>query len=1293
MDASKVEEQEILLASLTDTFICYLLPEAFQSKLVDGEVQAYLEDTKLTREMKNEKLIEWVLDNKTAIQEFVNILMNSDENLFTNQRAETNTRTNLKESISCLFHLIDGCSAKLSKEDWNFILDNLYEHKLINEIDNKKCKQEPESHEICLQIFRSIRRRKPDWPHLFIKAVKERCSNIFAIDVQTDIKTENKNQDSETAMPYLMQDIPDQYMEIKSCSSYSSFSTISDYDSSKVKINLQEDKNSTTWNLFLKWGLVDHDNFTSEPQSKSKQTSEALLSNDSYFSDENEDNKEQETSQLTLRKYQEELAEQALKGRNTIICAPTGSGKTRVATYIILDHLKGRKANEPKRKVAFFARTVPLVMQQYKSLKKYLPKPFEVTHLTGDSEDSMHLHMIMPDNDVIVMTPRILENHFKRKCLPHLGVFSMLIFDECHHTRKGEPYNSLMYSYLKTKKNNPEIKLPQIIGLTASISVEKAKQDDEAVQCILSICGNLDAESISTVVKNEQELKTIVPVPEEEMKKLRERENDKTVQQIFKVMMKLEDKLAFYVNAIGRFELKNTVSKIPTDKKSQQYGQWAVQVKNMAKSLPRQEVNETNLLVRYIIIIADYLAVYNVALETHDLVQLRDVIDYLERSFDKYRQNEKRTTGEETFYNLFCGIKELLEKRKDDLNPNLCILQETLKESLIDKGEKSCGIIFVRTRALTEALSSWLNRCDDESLRKLKATVFTGTAATVDQGGMTQSEQEEIIQRFRRGEVRLLIATSVGEEGLDIPECNLVIKYNHVGNEVTTVQTRGRSRKNGGKSILLAMEKVFRKERINQEKAKMMTRAIKTVSEMKRSTIRKENKRNQEQILKEEDIKEMVKLQEESMLEIKEFHMVCHLCRKLVISSENIRTILETHRVVVNRDILKSIKVKPYKNAKYFDDAQLIGSVQCMAQPEDGKHCRNKLGSMMIFSKVPFIVLSIKSFGFDTGNKLGLEYYNQWKKVPYLINSIEPEDIKSYFPEKIVETNPNADKTDSESDSDDDSKGNRPSMGNSHNMTLQKYLQRDESKVLLQNVLSSSLNRAMNDFSKFSTISATRIHVSSESEIGPVLISPDNSSQSSREASAIGDKNYLLSSEKNRNDNHFNFRKDQATGPLPVQSVIFDGLIQSREQGFDLRFVQRSMDSESEQSSDLRPVQRSIDSSCEQSPDSRPIQRSMDSNSEQSPDSRPVQKSIDSSCEQVCDLKNMQRSIDSSSEQSSDSRPVQSTHGILQAENFSTDSENEETQPKRPPESNNQGIQDTDDTLPKRGQDFLSKYL
>lgn len=77
-----------------------------------------------------------------------------------------------------------------------------------------------------------------------------------------------------------------------------------------------------------------------------------------------------------------------------------------------------------------------------------------------------------------------------------------------------------------------------------------------------------------------------------------------------------------------------------------------------------------------------------------------------------------------------------MTNRKDTENPNLARLKETLSTYLIKKGKESRGIIFVRTRALTEALVSWLNTCSDSELRNLNATVFTGTAASVDEGGM-----------------------------------------------------------------------------------------------------------------------------------------------------------------------------------------------------------------------------------------------------------------------------------------------------------------------------------------------------------------------------------------------------------------------------------------------------------------------------------------------------------------------------------------------------------------------------
>jgi len=60
--------------------------------------------------------------------------------------------------------------------------------------------------------------------------------------------------------------------------------------------------------------------------------------------------------------------------------------------------------------------------------------------------------------------------------------------------------------------------------------------------------------------------------------------------------------------------------------------------------------------------------------------------------------------------------------------------------------------------------------------------------------GMTQNEQEAVIKRFKTGEKNLLLATSVAEEGLDISDCNFVIRYDMMSNEISSVQSRGRVR-------------------------------------------------------------------------------------------------------------------------------------------------------------------------------------------------------------------------------------------------------------------------------------------------------------------------------------------------------------------------------------------------------------------------------------------------------------------------------------------------------------------
>ncbi len=63
--------------------------------------------------------------------------------------------------------------------------------------------------------------------------------------------------------------------------------------------------------------------------------------------------------------------------------------------------------------------------------------------------------------------------------------------------------------------------------------------------------------------------------------------------------------------------------------------------------------------------------------------------------------------------------------------------------------------------------------------------------ASGEMGGQTAAEQKQILDRFRSGQCKIVVATTVAEEGLDIEACTLIVKYNHVTNEIAMVQRRG----------------------------------------------------------------------------------------------------------------------------------------------------------------------------------------------------------------------------------------------------------------------------------------------------------------------------------------------------------------------------------------------------------------------------------------------------------------------------------------------------------------------
>jgi Fanconi anemia group M protein len=81
---------------------------------------------------------------------------------------------------------------------------------------------------------------------------------------------------------------------------------------------------------------------------------------------------------------------------------------------------------------------------------------------------------------------------------------------------------------------------------------------------------------------------------------------------------------------------------------------------------------------------------------------------------------------------------------------------------------------------------------------------FIGQNMKSDDKGLSQRQQAAIVDQFRNGQYNVLIATSVAEEGLDIPSTDLVVFYEPIPSEIRTIQRRGRTaRKRPGKMIIL----------------------------------------------------------------------------------------------------------------------------------------------------------------------------------------------------------------------------------------------------------------------------------------------------------------------------------------------------------------------------------------------------------------------------------------------------------------------------------------------------------
>nr|XP_008523677.1 PREDICTED: interferon-induced helicase C domain-containing protein 1 isoform X2 [Equus przewalskii] len=666
-------------------------------------------------------------------------------------------------------------------------------------------------------------------------------------------------------------------------------------------------------------------------------------------SDSDEENVAERASpepELHLRPYQMEVAQPALEGKNVIICLPTGSGKTRVAVYVTKDHLDKKKETSEPGKVIVLVNKVPLVEQLFrKEFNPFLKKWYRITRLSGDTQLKISFPEVVKSHDVIISTAQILENSLLNSEKGEdagvvLSDFSLIIIDECHHTNKEAVYNNIMRRYLKQKlknnrlkkENKPVIPLPQILGLTASPGVGGATKQAKAEEHILKICANLDASVIKTVKENIDQLKDQIKEP---CKKFAIA--DDTREDPFK------DKLVEIMTRIQTFCQMNPMPDFGT----QPYEQWAIKMEKKA-------AKEGNRKDR---VCAEHLRKYNEALQINDTIRMIDAYNHLETFYNDEKEKKfavleddsdesgdngdedevdekKHLELEETdsfLMTLFFDNKKKLKKLAENPeceNEKLTKLRNTIMEHYTRTEESARGIIFTKTRQSAYALSQWITENEKFAEVGVKAHHLIGAGHSSEFKPMTQNEQKEVISKFRTGKINLLIATTVAEEGLDIKECNIVIRYGLVTNEIAMVQARGRARADESTYVLVAHSGsgVVERETVNAFREKMMYKAIDHVQNMKPEEYAHKIWELQMQSIMEKKMKTKRSIAKHYKDNPSLINFLCKNCSMLACTGEDIYVIENMHHVNMTPEFKELYIVRENKALKKkFADYQTNG--------------------------------------------------------------------------------------------------------------------------------------------------------------------------------------------------------------------------------------------------------------------------------------------------------------------------------------------------------------------------------
>jgi ATP-dependent DNA helicase MPH1 len=479
-----------------------------------------------------------------------------------------------------------------------------------------------------------------------------------------------------------------------------------------------------------------------------------------------------------IRDYQFSIVKSGLFN-NTLVSLPTGLGKTFIAAAIMLNFYRWTQ----KAKIIFVAPTKPLVSQQVEACLNIAGIPrSDTTLLTGETPPVLR-EGAWESKRLFFMTPQTLINDLSKGYADPKSIV-LLVIDEAHRATGDYAYVKVVEFIRRFSKSF------RVIALTAT--------PGSKVESVQQVIDNLGISHVEARSEESIDIRQYVHSRLEDVISLDQSDEILRIQELFsKALRPFVNKLSQQNIYWGRDPMSLTTYGLMNARKDWMNGPG----RHIPEGLKWSTVAVFTMLQR----LAHSIKLLNFHGVQPFYANLRDFRAEVEDKGGKGSKMENQLLKDKSFQEMM----EIIEKwlKKDDFvgHPKLTYLSDTLLNHFMDAGPGSStrAIVFSEYRDSAEEIVRVLNAHKP----LISAAVFVGQADSKRSAGMKQKDQIETIERFKSGGFNVLVATSIGEEGLDIGQVDLIVCYDSSSSPIRMLQRMGRTgRKRAGKIVLLVMK-------------------------------------------------------------------------------------------------------------------------------------------------------------------------------------------------------------------------------------------------------------------------------------------------------------------------------------------------------------------------------------------------------------------------------------------------------------------------------------------------------